>query len=376
MSKRVTLQISATVLALCMLLVPGVYGVWFYETVDAILPASPFSQQTNINLGFSQWKDWSGEDELPDNVQGENHAQLMDDVLNSPTSGLNAEDSQLLELINTREDRNKDTFGSMDNGWLGIVGGNTGSDLKDSLGLSEDCQDLTFVIQWIDENNDGETDFYYIYSTNINLGESRNANIAVGNYIYEIYRTEVRWLMSVDSDEDGILDKEAWTPVSTVLGAAKSAYYSEYSITGWFENLNQIPSFDVTTFVEGERGTDFSDAIWVYNGYSNYIYPVNTAELTYFQINGQANTEYTIRVTIAQTANPAVRMNVYTDASGATASSTLNGVTTQTETVTNDDGTTTTNRYLVYEYTYTPTNGGVFYFAPSGSLSMKVEITY
>jgi len=362
MKKQLIVQLSASLLILSLLLIPGAYGIWFYqEDVVLIKPPSPVTQRTSLSLGYQIWDDWTGDEMLPTDVQGQNHAALIAAILDAKT-GINNPDSVLSDAIEKRSGwlyGNQNTFGSMDGGWL-FGWGTSGDESKDTLVLPESAKELSFLLEWDDKDGAGQSE-YYVYTTNINLGTKGNYNIEKGNMVYEIYRTKV------------VLKDGVWVAHDTVLGYAPSAAYKDLLSGSWFER--GIPAFDVDNFTEGKRGTDFNDAIWVYAGYSNYNYTNNSSQRTYFQINATRNVEYTINITIAKTANPAVELEVYTsNNSNSKVIPELKAILTETETVTNSDGTQTMNTYYKYVFTYKATKGGIHYFVPFGDIAMLVNI--
>ena len=105
---------------------------------------------------------------------------------------------------------------------------------------------LSFIIE-VDENN---SNLYYIYTTDVYLGERGEMNwlgtsnktpgkptVPIGQYIEVIYRT-------------AIVRESSSAPfniVETKKGKAKSDWYDENRSNA---NVTQIPSFDVDTWVE------------------------------------------------------------------------------------------------------------------------------
>ncbi|MBQ7335801.1 MAG: hypothetical protein IJW92_04955 [Clostridia bacterium] len=353
----------------------GVYGIWiYYLSGSANLPAQSDKSQLNIQLGFSNF-DWVGEDILPDNVQGEQHAVLIENILNHEEAGLNTPDSALNTAVNTRNDRfNQTTFGSMDQGWLSnIFGGADGNDVKEQLGLTGDAANLEFMLEWVEEDG---IEYTYIYTTNIDLGTAGESgflglynetpgvmNIPSNEMVYEIFRTKVELI-------DGL-----WTATETVVGSAPSVWYTEsrYVATGT-STATQIPSFDTTKFVEGSLGTNFTDAIWTYAGYSGYTYPASSNTPVYYRLNGRnhaSGTTYQISVT---STNPFAKVNLY-DKDKNTIEL---GNATPVEAGTDADG----NQLYTLTYTYTYTYGTnetdankFFYFTVQGDLNIKLDVT-
>ena len=235
----------------------GVYANWQY----AISPITPVDE--NIQLGIDGYITWEGEENLPTDVEGENHAALITDLIfgteeGGYNNGLNNPDSALNGYIDDR------TAGSWIGGWkydhfgsVAIVGGDEMSKL-----FGADTKGLTFIIQKPSNTK------CYIYSTSVYLGTPGQLNwlnqrtkdgvptVPLGEYIYAVYRTE---LTRSNANAD-------WTTVESLVGKAKSDWYDESRSN---ENLTQIPSFDITTWtVAPTMGTAMTtaDAIWTFDG--------------------------------------------------------------------------------------------------------------
>ena len=94
--------------------ITGVFAAWIYAV------RSPDSITTTVEV---QLFPWEGSEILPDDVVGENHKVLIDNIINGTMIdsngklveiGLNNPDSQISEQIADRTSKRKYTFGSMD----------------------------------------------------------------------------------------------------------------------------------------------------------------------------------------------------------------------------------------------------------------------
>ena len=235
----------------------GVYANWQY-------PDSPISPlDKNLQLGIGDYITWEGSEDLPVDIEGENHALLITDLIFGTESGnfnngLNNPDSALNGYIDDRLQGSwiggwkYDNFGSM-----AIVGGDEMTKL-----FGADTKGLDFIIQKTSDTK------IYIYSTSVYLGTPGELNwlnqrtkdgapsIPIGEYIYAIYRTELTRSNS----------KAEWAIVESLVGKAKSDWYDESRSN---KNLTQIPSFDISTWVQtSTMGTQMteSEAIWTFDG--------------------------------------------------------------------------------------------------------------
>lgn len=194
------------------------YSTWRYaqEKVESIT-GSP----TKILNVF----EYAPEEVLPDDVMGENHVVLVT-ALVGEENGLNDPDSYLNEQIETRQNpsipilfTSRDTLGSM--------GKLQESELEKLFSL--ESKNLSFLIQFISDT------IYYIFTTEVDLGEDGAPNYAIGTVISPIYRTIVEKI-------DG-----TWVTQTSAKGYALSAYYEQ---SDNILNL-QIPSFDPDTWAAG-----------------------------------------------------------------------------------------------------------------------------
>ncbi|MBQ9728705.1 MAG: hypothetical protein IJV85_03820 [Clostridia bacterium] len=227
-----------TLCAICavttILSITGVYATWEYASEP------PEMQTADVGMTMGEWKP---EVVLPDDTENENdHTLLVEALVNGVNKGLNTSNSYLNQQISTRDSRwGRDTLGSM-----AIT---QGDDLEELFQAG--TKNLSFLIQWVDENNDGTTDYYYIFTTDVDLGEKGaihwlwgtntkegKPTTPIGEYIYPIYRTRVEKNAS-----------NQWEAVASEIGSAKSAWYEESRSN---MNATQIPSFDPDTWAAGD----------------------------------------------------------------------------------------------------------------------------
>ena len=264
--------------------ISGVNAVFTYGTNDIE------EYEIQLNVGMGEFK-WLGFDELPDPIEGQNHAALLNNLINGTTDngivvGLNNPDSELNDYINDRLDGGflipeRDYFGSM-----AVTGG---AEMEAIFGTEAD--ELSFIIQVVDDLN------YYVYTTSVYLGErgelnwlnqrtkDGNPSIAIGEYIYAIYRSKINRTSTSSS----------WNIVETKVGKAKSSWYEENRTNA---NLTQIPSFDIETWEEAPNaGKEFNEtnAIWTFVGDSVIPNRETPSEYTYYKI--MSNNDVTITVT-------------------------------------------------------------------------------
>ena len=254
------------VMALVLILsIVGVQSTWKYAQSPV-----PFVSAT---LKFDVFP-WTGSDILPEDSQvGENHRRLIDAIINGSGIGLNSSKSYLNDEI---KDRKNKLLGGGARDTIGSVAITQREKLIDLFAL--ESRNLNFLIRFVDDNT------YEIFTTSIDLGEEgtidwlgRNdepgkPNIALGEYIYPIYRTTVTKVNGT------------WTAQETVLGAAKSDWYDESRINA---NATQIPSFDpdpLNSWVEGERGKTIDTAIWTFVGDSQTTIHNSKTEPLYYKI--------------------------------------------------------------------------------------------
>lgn len=220
-----------------------------------------------------------------DNVGVANHVSLIDAMLNDLENGMNTADSYLNDQISSRNDGgwfvpSRDTLGSM-----AITQGNTLEDMfGDSYATNEK---LAFLLQFMHVNNDDVIDYYYLYTTSVILGSNGSPNIAIGQPIYQVYRTKI-----VYDNEEG-----KWISEEMLEGYATSAYYEE-SQPNWNINKSKIPSFEPDTWKEGKLGTSFSDAAWTTVNQTSSICAEasNNAEKRYYKVTIPANRNYTFSI--------------------------------------------------------------------------------
>lgn len=227
----------------------GVYATWEYTQGDV----SDIVSSVAVEMAE---KEWTGSDELPDQVQGELHYTLIEAIidgdygLNTPNSYINKEIDQRVGLgwFST------DTLGSMDY-WE-----------RDNISkyFNTETENLSFLFYF----PEGEGGPYYLYTTNVHLGGDRNPNFAIGTVIYPIYRTTIVYNEAADRYE----------AVETKIGSAKSAYYDNV-VTG---SLLKYPSFDATSWTEIELGGTMDKAINSYVGETTTAYMKNETTPIYY----------------------------------------------------------------------------------------------
>lgn len=168
--------------------------------------------------------------------------KLADMIVNDATNGLNQSNSYLNEQIKSRWSTSnggkRDTIGSM--------AVTQGDGLDQDFALTENGVD--FLLQFIDEDNNGTIDYYYLFITDVYLGERGeiywwgsnktpgNPTTPIGEYIYPIFRFKL-------TNENG-----TWVIGPEEVGSAKSAWYEESRSN---INATQIPSFNPDTWVVG-----------------------------------------------------------------------------------------------------------------------------
>ncbi len=285
--KTITLIIAVTLL----FTITGVSAAWVYAE------RSPDPLEISIEI---QVFPWEGSEILPDDVVGENHKVLIDNILNGTMTdsngntveiGINNPDSEISNQIEDRISKNKYTFGSMDY--------YDSQEMNAIFGL--DAANLTFMMYSPQSN----TNVKYLYTTNCDLGEAGylwwgNAKYPTGERVYPIYKTRLEYQDSLD--ENGNAIKE-WVAVKTVLGSAKSAYYDN---DAFGSAISKNPAFDPTTFapVKEEDCESGETAIPMGKSVQNAIYiPLGTTvnevaystDSTYFKYT--ATSSGTIKIT-------------------------------------------------------------------------------
>ena len=237
---------------------------------------------------------------LEDNVGIANHESLVEAMVDDPTNGLNNPDSYLNEQIEKRNKGNwlipsRDTLGSM-----AITQGNTlESMFGDSYATNEK---IAFIIKSMYTNSDKVADYFYLFTTSVNLGENKNLNYPEGELIYPIYRTKIV------KDEDG-----KWVSEEIVEGYAPSACYDESQFTEI--HRSQIPAWDTNNWVEGKLGTSFDNAAWTHVNQSSSICceAENYVEKRYFKVTVPSNSNYSFVIdSDSQTNDIDVTIDLYT----------------------------------------------------------------
>lgn len=274
--------VSATLLT-----VTGVYATWKYTYNDTQ------EQETSISVTCNEFV-WSGAEDLPDSVEGEDHAWLIRNLVSGTNSsgvdiGLDNPDSKLNDYINDRLDGGwgwkRDYFGSM-----AVTGG---TEVEDLFGTK--ANGLSFIIEVKSETE------YYIYTTSVYLGERGEINwlgtsnktpgkptIPIGEYIYPVYKTK---LVRENSNSK-------WNIVETVRGKAKSDWYDENRSAA---NATQIPCFDVDSWVVAEMGQapNNTDAILTFVGDTPTAYATSTMPTVYYRLKATSARTITVSTTNA-----------------------------------------------------------------------------
>ena len=276
------LKITAIISVIFVILTTfGVFATWHYATGGV----NPTTEELKMTV-FP----WTGQEELPDDVQGAVHTVLIEAVLNGKHTdangkvteiGLNNPNSYLNTEIKDRSSGwfTSDTLGSMDF-WQ-----------NDNIAKYFDLEteNLSFLLYF----PEGVDDTYYLFTTSIELGAQNSPNIPINTNIYPIYRTILQ------KDETG-----KYVAIETKTGYAKSAYYSNV-ITGSF--LIRYPSFNPDTWSEGKLGTTKSNAIYVFVGETFTAYHDTNTEKSYYSLSSVTAGKY---ITIS-TDNADAVFNVY-----------------------------------------------------------------
>lgn len=273
----------------------GVYATWsyFYAPDTARLYARPSLGAFTYGGTVVDYNDV-----LPtDTENGKSHLELMERIL-SNVVGLNNSNSALvnqIEWANNIVYRNK-VWGTMSKDIWISQGGDT---VKNQMGLADtEISNLSFMIQTVSSSQ------YYVYTTSISLGEAGEGsiwgnskkgspNIPIGQYIYEVYRTNV------------VLEKGVWVEKETTIGSAPSAWYDE----NLYQTKRQIPSFDVYNFVPyGQRmmGSTFAMPIYTYPGYGLIFYPDKSDDLWHFIVQSKNVTQ-----TVTATGDEDIVLKIY-----------------------------------------------------------------
>ena len=208
MKKKSIFALLACGACLLTLSVSSVYAAWSYATGSV--------PEQKVSFGLTM-----GAPDYPE--EGYSHSALVETLVGDE-KGLNNPDSYLNEQLAVRQAAGKDTLGSM-----AILQGSQLDEL-----FNADSANIEFIVQLIDENGDGEADYYYIFTTDQELGSQRNPKFPIGTYISPIYRTKV--VKNAQGE---------WEAGEAVAGKALSAYYSEW----FFGTARQIPSFDPDSWI-------------------------------------------------------------------------------------------------------------------------------
>jgi hypothetical protein len=159
--------------------------------------------------------------------------------------------------------------------------------------FGSEAANLEFLIKFIDENGDGQIDYYYIYTVGLRFSDSDpqyglwgSPNIPYGNKIYPIYRTKI------------VKDQyDQWAAESSALGFANSALYDASSSLGF---IASIPSFDEDTWkpvnADGTNmpGQSMDDPLWTYADLENSIEVGTKTTVVYYAFSPLATNTYTV----------------------------------------------------------------------------------
>lgn len=237
---------------------------------------------------------------LEENVGIANHESLVEAMVDDPTNGLNNPDSYLNEQI---EKRNKGTWLIPSRDTLGSMAITQGNTLESMFGDSYATNEkIAFIIKSMYTNSDKVADYFYLFTTSVNLGENKNLNYPEGELIYPIYRTKIV------KDEDG-----KWVSEEIVEGYAPSACYDESQFTDI--HRSQIPAWDTNNWVEGKLGTSFDNAAWTHVNQSSSICceAENYVEKRYFKVTVPSNSNYSFVIdSDSQTNDIDVTIDLYT----------------------------------------------------------------
>ena len=219
--------LSRICLLLTITLVGGVYATWYFNTQIDIPDVNDYITNSTIF-------DWFPSE---NSSTSENIEVVIDGMLDGDNGiGLNSPDSYLNSQIESRTEGffglfSKDTIGSMDR--------YSGDTLK-GLFVPQDAN-ISWLLHSIYDAS-GAVDYYELYTfedinqtTYPNLFNTNGDYITTnGTYLYPVYKTKI---VKINGD---------WVSQSTIYGYAQTSYYEETII-----NINQIPSIDPDTFVEG-----------------------------------------------------------------------------------------------------------------------------
>ena len=270
-TKYISLALVLLIVMAFVIGAPFVWGEWIYS--EAI------SADIGLDLNVVVMP-WEGADDLPTQSEyGNNHKILIENVLKgsyvsgntNQNIGLNTENSYLAEEIANRQGisyRDADHLGSMDL-WQ--------SDrINEFFNLSEGSNHVEFILKFPDD----EPDTYYLYSTSVVLGDGWSPEIPVGTYICPIYKTTLK------RNAEGI-----WEAVSTEVGCAKSARYSNP-----YTGLALGNAFDTDSWVKGRIGTSFDDAIYTKLNYTMPIETHNESDEIYYYYDSTSTNNVTATI--------------------------------------------------------------------------------
>lgn len=335
--KNLFRSLTCFVCLIFLLSIGCVFADWHYST-DPPQEASDL-----LPLQVSEFT-WEGSDILPDDIQGEDHAWLINNLIsgekNGSVIGLDNPKSDLNEYIQDRLDGGlgwkRDYFGSM------AVTGD--AEMEALFGAA--AQGLSFIIQVVNDNE------YYIFTTSVYLGERGEPNwintgnktpgkpsVPIGEYIYPIYRTKITRPNS----------STPWNIVETKEGKALSDWYDENRRNA---NITQIPAFDPNSWVEAKLGgsASTSQAIWTFIGAEATAYPVALNTPVYYRITPASAGSRTVKC-----ADPNCTITVYNS----------NGQVLATSAATSDGG---------VSVTWNGSANTLYYLSFQGAMSMHFTV--
>lgn len=259
------IKITLSIMTAILLAVGGVSAVWIY----AVGTINDLRIAPVIEMGIFNW---AGSEILPDDVLGENHQVLINGLIDGDY-GMNVENSEINQQIESRKNTwfgGKDTFGSMDE--------YDSEAMQDLFGL--DSSNLSFMIYF--PENTPQT--RYIFTTSVDLGKkgylgNASPNMPIGENVYVVYRTTL------------ILQDGEWVAEKSEAGYAKSAYYQNDYLGSL---ISQCPAFDVETWIAGELGKGFDDAIYAFVGETDSAYTSSPTQAVYYKITVQSGQNLTV----------------------------------------------------------------------------------
>ena len=277
------LRLITYILALCCVAVflfsgAGLSAAWLYNV------ATPQVIDLDINVTMFAWQ---GSEDLPDDVYGENHRALIQKILdgtatdsngNAIAIGLNNPDSYISNEIIDRTEGSwfatSDTLGSMDVYEASSIANY----------FETETTGLTFLLYF----PDGQDGPIYLYTTNVELGQSSyfsnpNFNIPQGQKVYPVYRTILQKN-----------DQGRWIATESKEGYALSALYDN-RIFG--SGVAKCPSIDPTSWTEAQLGLSISDAIVTYIGQTTTAY-VDNNDALYYALTTSSRTTVTVSSTM------------------------------------------------------------------------------